>query len=52
MKYTEKGVQQRNQFAELGFTDVAGKLRAMIEKTYLLEEIKDKLCKECFNFAA
>ena len=42
---------QRNQIAELGFADVGGKARAMMVQANLPEEIKYKLCKECFNCA-
>ena len=46
-----KGAQQRNQLAELEFTDIASKARAMMVKANLLEVIKYNMCKECFNCA-
>ena len=51
MEYTGKGMLQKNQYAKLGFTDVAGKARAMMVQALLPQEIKYKLCKECFNCA-
>ena len=42
-------MSQRNQLAELGFTDIACKARAMMVKANLPGNIKYKLCKECFN---
>ena len=51
MEYTGKGMPQRNELAELGFADVAEKARAMMVQANLPEEIKYKLCKECFNCA-
>ena len=50
-EYAGKGMSQRNQLAELGFTDIAGKARAMMVQANLPEEIKCKLCKECFKCA-
>ena len=50
-EYTGKGMPQRNQLAELGFADVAGKARAIMVQANLPEEIQYKLCKECFNHA-
>ena len=44
-------MSQRNKIAELGFTDIAGKARAMMVQANLTEEITYKLCKECFNYA-
>ena len=44
-----KGMPQRNQLAKLGFTDITGKARAMMVNSNMPEEIKYKLCKECFN---
>ena len=49
--YTSKGMPQRNQLAKLRFADVTGKARAMMVQANLPEEIKHKLCKECFNCA-
>ena len=37
--------------AKLGFTDIAGKARPMMVQGNVQEEIKYKLCKECFNCA-
>ena len=51
VKCTGKGTPQRNQLAKLGFAYIASKARAMIVEANLLEEIKYKLCKECFNCA-
>ena len=51
MKYAGNGTLQKNELAEQGFADVAGKARAMMEQVNLLEEIKYKLCKEGFNCA-
>ena len=51
MEYTDKVMQQKNQLAALGFTDITGKTRTMLVQANLLEEIKYKLCKECFNCA-
>ena len=51
MEYTGEGMPQRNQIAKLGFADITGKARAMMVQANLLEEIKYKLCKECFNGA-
>ena len=48
---TGKGNPERNQLAKLGFTDVAGKARHLIVWTNSPEEVKYKLCKECFNCA-
>ena len=50
-EYTDKGMPQRNQVAERGFTDVVDKARAMMVLANLPEEIKYKLCKECLNCA-
>ena len=50
VEYSGKGKSQRNQPAELGFADVAGKARAIMLQANLPEEIKYKLCKECFNY--
>ena len=50
-EYTGKGTPQMNQLPELWFTDIAGKARAIMVQANLLEEIKYKLCKECFNCA-
>ena len=50
-EYTGKSMPQRNQLAELGFADIVGKVRAMMVQANLTEEIKYKLCKECFNCA-
>ena len=49
MEYTSKGMPQRNQLTKLGFADIAGKGRAMMVQTNLLEDIKYKLCKEFFK---
>ena len=46
---TGKGKSHRNHLAELGFADIIGKARAMMVQANLPEEIKYKLCKECFN---
>ena len=51
VKYTRKGMPQRNQLAKLGFADIDGKARAMMVQANLPEEIKYKLCKEYFNCA-
>ena len=51
MEYTRIDTPQRNQLAELGCTDIAGKARAMMVEANLLEKIKYKKCKECFNCA-
>ena len=40
---------QRNQLSELRFADISGKARAVMVQANLPEEIKFKLCKECFN---
>ena len=50
-EYTGKGMPQRNQLANLVFTDIPGKARAMMVQANLQEEIKYKLCKECFHCA-
>ena len=50
-EYTGKDMPHRNQLARLGFVDVPGKARAMMLQANLPEEIKYKLCKECFNCA-
>ena len=47
---TGKGTPQMNQNANLRFTDIAGKARAMMVQANLPEEIKYKLCK-CINCA-
>ena len=51
MEYTGKGMPQRNQLAKLGFADIAGEARGMMFQADLPEEIKYKLCMECFNCA-
>ena len=51
VEYTCKCTPQRNQLTKLGFADVAGKARAMMVQANLQDEVKYKLCKECFNFA-
>ena len=50
-EYMGKGMPQRNWFTELGFADIAGKARALMVQANLPEEIKYKLCKECFKCA-
>ena len=49
MEYIGKGTLQRNQLSELGFANIAGKVRAMMIQANLPEEIKYKLSKECLN---
>ena len=51
MEYTGKSMPQRNQLAKLGFAGIAGKARAMMVQANLPEQIKYKLCKQCFNCA-
>ena len=43
-EYTGKGVPQSNQLAKLGYTDIAGKARAMMVQANFLEEIKSNPC--------
>ena len=42
---------QKNKLAELGFANIVGKARVIMVQANLPEEIKYKLCKECFNCA-
>ena len=45
-EYTGEGTSWENQLTELGFTDLAGKARAMMVQANLPKEVKYKLCKE------
>ena len=51
MEYTGKGTPEMIQLAKCGFSDIAGKVRVMMVKAKLPEEIKYKLCKEHFSCA-
>ena len=48
-EYTRKCTPQWNQLTELGFADITGMARAMMVQANISEEMKYKLCEECFN---